>query len=81
MADGNPQEKLDLSGLFRPTAEAQGLPGLCYLDEGYYRLEQQRLFAHFFMRSVARHLGYAAPPAAPGFSGTEERTAPVRYSA
>jgi len=38
-------ELLDLSKLFRPTAEAQGLPGLCYTDPDYHRLEQKRLFA------------------------------------
>jgi len=45
MADGKAPAMPDLAGLFRPTAEARGLPGLCYYDEGYHRLEQQRLFA------------------------------------
>ncbi len=41
----------------------------------------QDYVSHFFMRSIARHLGYQPPAGAPSFSGAEERTAPIRYSA
>jgi phenylpropionate dioxygenase-like ring-hydroxylating dioxygenase large terminal subunit len=41
----------------------------------------QDYVSHFFMRAVATHLGHGPPAGAPNFSGAEERTAPVRYSA
>ena len=44
MLNGNLLESLDLGDLFRRTAEARGLPGMCYSDADYHRFEQQRLF-------------------------------------
>ncbi|MGD9636409.1 MAG: SRPBCC family protein, partial [Pirellulales bacterium] len=41
----------------------------------------QDYVSHFFMRSIARHLGAVPPPGTPSFDGSEEKVAPVRYSA
>lgn len=41
----NPLKGLDFSGLFRPTSEASGLPGACYIDPEIHRWEQRKLFA------------------------------------
>jgi choline monooxygenase len=36
---------LDLSAVTRPVETARGLPNICYVDDAYFTLERERLFA------------------------------------